>query len=84
MLHKHGRIFRVTLRSPRERASWDIDCGRAPRAGQGVLPEEYDRIALVILETYEKKYPGKLPCERDSARGRVTMRRIFQAPCPVR
>jgi len=83
MLHKGGRLFHVVVRMPRDRWSEIIDCGKRPHAGV-VLPEEYDRIALVILHALETKAPGKHPFERDKSSGSVTFRRVFQAPCPVR
>lgn len=47
--------------------------------------EDYDRTASRMLETADRKARGyglRLSLERDR-RGRVTVRRVFQAPCPV-
>ena len=82
MLHKGGRMFHVVVRMPRDRWSSILDCGKVTRGT--VLPTEYDRIALIVINAIEAKQPGKHPFERDKSSGSVTFRRVFQAPCPVR
>ncbi len=79
LLHKGGTIFHVTVRTPKERLATDLNVGG--RALRKVTPEDYDRVALVVLKTLDRK--KTLPCERDT-NNVVTIRRVFQAPCPVR
>lgn len=43
--------------------------------------ETYDRLAKAAIARAERDLGVKLDAERD-ARGRVQLRRVFQAPCP--
>jgi hypothetical protein len=81
LAHTNGTVFRVTIRTPKGRWTTDVDIGG--RRIYKASPDDYDRVALVILKTCDKKHPGTFPFERDAS-GAVTMRRIFQAPCPAR
>lgn len=81
MLHKGGTLFAVTVRTPRGRWATDVDIGGSKI--RKVTPEDYDRVALTILRACDQKRPRGFPFERD-AKGGVMIRRIFQAPCPVK
>jgi len=72
---KRGNVYEVSVRWPRGRAHGEVPLKRALHG-----PEAFDKLALAALRTVLKKYP-KLPVEHEH--GTLSIRRVFQAPCPI-
>lgn len=68
-------LYRAVVRDPRGR--WRGTAGATTRAPTS---ETYDNLARAMIVRAEKAQKRTLPCERD--KGRVQIRRVFQAPCP--
>ena len=72
------REYRGSIRDPYRRV-------RAVVPGQSqrdpTSPEAYDEAATRLLEDADRRSGGRLKVER--RRGRVVVRRVFQAPCPL-
>lgn len=71
------RVYRGSIRDPYRHAHAVIrGTSRDPTS-----PEAYDDAAVRLLEDADKRSGGRLKVER--RRGRVVVRRVFQAPCPI-
>ncbi len=81
VLHLHGTRYSVSLSSPRTRLSQEIDVA-VKRRENPASSESYDRVARALLIAASHRV-SSLPVERDE-RGEIVVRRVFQAPCPLR
>lgn len=78
MRHLGGSLYRVSVSTPSAKFAAEIAVYHGyPKTSS----EGYDSVAWRILTSLERKNPKKLPVERDE-RGKMVLRRVFQAPCP--
>ena len=75
--------YDVTVRTPRGR--WTGKGVRVPSRHAPQSPSAYDLVARSVLVAIEKGMRGgKLPLERGPDGRSAVIRRVFQAPCPIR
>jgi hypothetical protein len=77
MRHLGGNRYRVRVCTPSAAHSRELTF-----PFRGSDPESYDQIALALIKACLRSNP-KTPVERDE-RGQIVIRRVFQAPCPIR
>ncbi len=73
------RIYRGSIRDPYRRVRCEITAPRTLR--DPTSPRAYDEAAERLLVDADRRSGGKLKIER--RRGRIVVRRMFQAPCPI-
>ncbi len=72
-----GRFYTWSTRSPYGRANGRIRLKSEAKIREPASSETYDRVASYVLS----RMPSE-PVELDD-NGRVLVRRLFQAPCPI-
>lgn len=76
---RRRRLYIAVVATPRTR--WRVSFEGEPEASS----KDYDRMAIALLRAAEKSFKKRdlsLPAEKK--RGAFQIRRVFQAPCPLR